>query len=262
MDKLIEILSTSGLNLLCGIAELIIGFVAVHWIMKLVEKSKGYAKLDPTLKSFVHNVIRLILSAIVVLTAVGIMGIPMTSVVTLLASAGVAVSLAVQGALSNLVGGLMLLFLKPIKAGEYIKTGDIEGTVQSIGTFYTELIMPDNRFISVPNSSLTNTAIINYTRQGTRRLDMTYSISYKADMQQVFDTLMSLIKGRDDVLPDPVPVVHITSMGESSVSYTLRLWCKGTDYWNLLFYLNEQGKTALQENGIEIPYPQLDVHIK
>ena len=173
MEKLIEILSTSGLRLLGGIAELVLGFVAVHYIMKLVEKSKGFAKLEPTLKSFVHNTIRLILSCIVILTAVGIMGVPMTSVVTLLASAGVAISLAVQGVLSNLVGGLMLLFLKPIKAGEYVKVGDIEGTVRSIGTFYTEMVMPDNRFISVPNSNLTNTAIINFTRQGTRRLDVT-----------------------------------------------------------------------------------------
>ncbi len=262
MEKLMEILSTSGLRLLGGVAELVLGFVAVHYIMKLVEKSKGFAKLEPTLKSFVHNTIRLILSCIVILTAVGIMGVPMTSVVTLLASAGVAISLAVQGVLSNLVGGLMLLFLKPIKAGEYVKVGDIEGTIRSIGTFYTEMVMPDNRFISVPNSNLTNTAIINFTRQGTRRLDVTFAVSYKADMQQVFDTLMGLIKYRDDVLPDPEPVVHITAMNDSGVSYTVRLWCKSTDYWNLFFYLTEQGKRALEENGIEIPYPQLDVHIK
>lgn len=262
MEKLMDILSTSGLRLLGGIAVLVIGFVAVHYIMKMIDKSKGFAKLEQTLKSFVHNVIRMLLTCIIILTAVGIMGVPMTSVVTLLASAGVAISLAVQGALSNLVGGLMLLFLKPIKAGEYVKVGDIEGTIRSIGTFYTEMVMPDNRFISVPNSNLTNTAIINYSRQGTRRLDVTFAVSYKADMQQVFDILLGLIKGREEVLPDPAPVVHITAMNDSGVNYTVRLWCKNAEYWNLFFYLTEQGKRALEENGIEIPYPQLDVHIK
>lgn len=124
------------------------------------------------------------------------------------------------------------------------------------------MVMPDNRFISVPNSNLTNTAIINFTRQGTRRLDVTFAVSYKADMQQVFDVLMALIKDREEVLPDPAPVVHITAMNDNGVSYTVRLWCKNTEYWNMFFYLTEQGKLALEENGLEIPYPQLDVHIK
>lgn len=190
------------------------------------------------------------------------MGIPLTSIITLAASAGVAVSLAMQGALSNLVGGITLLILKPVKSGDFVKIGDLEGTVQSIGAFYTELTTPDNRHISMPNSSLTNTAIVNYTREGTRRLDVNFSVSYQSDMNQVFSVLEQLIRENSAILPDPAPVVHLSQMGDNGLTYFIRVWCKNEDYWPIHFFLMEEGKKALDRAGIEIPFPQVDVHMK
>ena len=262
MERVLQLLHEQGLRLLAGLAVLAVGFFLVHWIVKLVDRSRPLVKVEPTLKGFLDNLTRWLLYILVVLTAVGVMGIPLTSFVTLLASAGVAISLALQGALSNFVGGLLMLILKPFKAGDYVKVGDVEGTVRTVGVFYTELATPDNRHISLPNSSLTNTAIVNYSREGTRRLEVVYGVSYQADMDRVFAVLMEVARGASGALPDPAPEAHLTECADSALKITLRLWCKTADYWPLYFHLMEEGKRALDRAGIEIPYPQMDVHIK
>ncbi len=262
MENILRLLREQGLRLLAGLAVLGVGFFLAHWIVKLVDRSRPLVKVEPTLKGFLDNLTRWLLYILVVLTAVGVMGIPLTSFVTILASAGVAVSLALQGALGNFVGGLLMLILKPFKAGDYVKVGDAEGTVQTVGVFYTELTTPDNRHVSLPNSSLTNTAIVNYTREGTRRLDVAFGVSYGTDMDQVFQVLMDVVRRGQGVLGDPAPAVHLTECADSSLKFTVRLWCKTADYWDLYFYLMEEGKRALDRAGIEIPYPQVDVHIK
>ena len=189
------------------------------------------------------------------------MGVPLSSFVAILASAGVAVSLAMQGALSNIVGGAALLLLKQVKAGEYIKVGEVEGTVRTIGMFYTELVTADNRHVSMPNSSLTNTAIINYTREGTRRLDVPFSVSYGADIALVRSTLLG-VSAAEGVLSEPAPQVLLDECGDSAVRVLLRVWCRQEKYWELKFSLLESGKAALTGAGVEIPFPQMDVHIK
>ena len=257
-----DFLSTQGINLLRGILVLVVGFFLVHWALKLVSRNEKYIRMDPTLKGFLDNLMRIVLYIVVILTAVNVMGIPMTSVVALVASAGVAISMAVQGALSNLVGGLMLLLLKPIKVDEYIKVGDIEGTVKRIGAFYTELATPDNRYITMPNSLLTNTSIINNARLGTRRLDVFFSVSYRADIDHVKQVLTSVINRCEGILPDPEPAVKLTECGESALKFVIRVWTKGSDYWNANFFLLEEGKKALDAAGISIPYPQMDIHVK
>ena len=255
-------MKTQGIFLLRGILVLVVGFFIVHWVLKLVGRNQKYIRMDPTLKGFLDNALRLILYIIVILTAVNVMGIPLTSVVTLVASAGVAISLALQGALANLVGGVMLLLLKPIQVGEYIKAGDIEGTVKRIGTFYTELATPDNRFISLPNSTLTNTAIYNNARLGTRRLDVFFPVGYSADIDQVKEVLMEVVNRNSAILPDPAPAIKLTELSDSSLKFVVRVWTKGSDYWDVNFYLLEECKKALDRAGIGIPYPQLDVHLK
>ena len=255
-------LETQGIQLLRGILTLVIGLFLVHWIVKLINTSEKYVKIEPTLKGFLSNLVKLILYVVVILTTANVMGIPMTSIVTLIGTAGVAVSLAMQGALSNLVGGVTLLLLKPIRAEEYIKVGDFEGTVRSIGAFYTDLITPDNRHISIPNSTLTNTAIINVTREGKRRMDIPFAVSYDADMDRVKQVLADTAASNPAVLPDPAPPVLLNTMGESSLNYILRLWAKNDDYWNVYFDLTDRCKRALDAAGIRIPYPQMDVHMK
>ena len=199
---------------------------------------------------------------IVIMTAANTMGIPMTSIITLLGSAGVAISLAMQGALGNLIGGFILLLFKPISVGEYVRIGDNEGTVKAIGAFYTELITFDNRLVHLPNGTLTNTAITNFTRIGTRRLDLTFSVSYESNMDQVYEVLNGVIAEEKALLPDPAPEVHLIKCGDSSLDFTVRVWVQTADYWPVNFRMLDQGKRALDQAGISIPYPQVDVHMK
>ncbi len=262
MEQVKQIIETQGMRLFGGILALAIGFFIVHWIVKLMDRSPRLAKIEPTLRGFLKSLIKCVLYVVVILTAASIMGIPLTSFITLLASAGVAISLAMQGALGNFVGGLTILLLKQFRVGEYVKVGDVDGTVRNIGILYTELTTPDNRHISMPNSSLTNTAIINYSREGTRRMDVNFSVSYGADISHVRETLMSVVR-RCDTLSEPAaPVVLLSECADSSVQFTVRLWCKTADYWNIYYFLLEEGKRALDSAGIEIPFPQMDVHIR
>ena len=262
MDTIIKIAEEQGMKLLGGIIVIVVGFMLVRWVLKLLGRSERFTKIEPTIRGFLHNLIKVVLYIIVVLTAANVMGIPLTSFVTLLGAAGVAVSLAMQGALSNLVGGLTLLLLKPFVAGDYVKIGDTEGTVQIVGTFFTEFTTADNRHVSLPNSSLTNTAIVNYSREGTRRLDVTFGVSYDADIDHTVNTLREAVSMTGGILDEPAPIIKLTECGDSSLSFMIRVWCKAEDYWDVNWGLIEHGKRLLDREKIEIPYPQMDVHMR
>ena len=199
---------------------------------------------------------------LVVLTAVNIMGIPMTSILTLVASGGVAIGMAMQGVVGNLIGGLILLILHPIRAGEYVKIGESEGTVKTVGVYYTELVTPENKHLSLPNGTLTNTPITNFSRLGTRRLDLTFSVDYSSDMDTVYRVLNELVANQDGILPDPAPQIVLFKCADSSLDFAVRVWVKTDDYWPLNFRLLDEGKRALDAAGISIPFPQMDVHVK
>jgi len=261
-ESIKEFLSTAGVNLLSGIGVLAVGLFLVHWVMKLLDRYDAKMKIEPTLKGFLKTLVRILLYVVVVMTAVSTMGIPLTSIVTLLASAGVAVSLAMQGVLTNLIGGFILLLFKPIRVGEYVRIGDNEGTVKTIGAFYTEMATFDNRHINLPNGSLTNTAIVNFSREGTRRLDLTFSVAYESDLDQVYEVLNRVVKEENALLPDPTPEVHLNECAASSLDFTVRVWVKTADYWPVKFRMVDGGKRALDKAGISIPYPQMDVHMK
>ena len=261
-DSIVNFLKTAGVDLLRGILVLVVGFFLVHWINKLLKRNKKLLTIEPTLRGFLLNLIRILLSVMVIITAVNIMGIPMTSVVTLLASGGVAVGLALQGAVGNLIGGLILLILRPIRAGEYVKIGDSEGTVKTVGAYYTELITPDNKHLSLPNGTLTNTPITNFSREGTRRLDLIFSVAYGSDMDTVYRVLNNLVTGEPDILPDPLPQIVLSKCADSSLDFAVRVWVKSENYWPVNFRLLDRGKRALDAAGISIPFPQMDVHVK
>ena len=261
-NRITDFLSIAGANLLSGLAVLAAGCFLAHWILKLLNRSNIFRKIDPTLRDFLKSMIRIVLYIVVVFTAANTMGIQMTSIVTLLASAGVAVSLALQGVLTNLLGGFILLLMKPIRVGEYVRIGDNEGTVKSIGIFYTQINTLDNRLISLPNGSLTNTAIINYSREKLRRVDFVFSVSYQSNMDQVYEVLMKAAKAQEGVLADPPPEVHLTECGNSSLDFSVWVWIEPKNYWPVRLGLTDSGKRALDRAGIQIPYPQVDVHMK
>ncbi len=265
MEDIIKLLKTSGVKLAAGLAVLIVGVIAVHFVTKAVRRrieQNEKLKMEPTVRSFLSNVARIALYLLVILTAIHIMGIPMTSVVALLASAGVAVSLAMQGALGNLVGGVMIVLLRPIAVGEYISAAGCEGTVQGIGVFYTDVVTFDGKHVSIPNSSLTNTPITNFTREGRRRAEVVFALSYDSPMDEVFRVLTELTDRTPGILKDPAPSVHLIACADSSMNYAVRVWAKNEDYWDVYFALMEDGKRALDAAGIQIPYPQMDVHVK
>ena len=262
IEKLKEFVTSAGANLLMGIIILVVGLFLVHWLVKFLKKSKAFNKLEPTLQSFFINAIKLVLIILVVLTAANVIGIPLTSIITIFASAGVAISLGMQGALGNLVGGLTLLILKPIKVGEYVRIGEYNGIVKSIGAFYTEIKTLDHSLISLPNSNLTNTAIVNYSREGISRIEAQFTVSYDSNIDQVREVLLEMARKGEKVLADPSPWVLITKCTETGIIVLVRAWAKAEDWGNVYYYMLEHGKRALDAAGIKVPYQQMDVHIK
>ncbi len=260
-DTLKTIITSAGANLLLGIVILVLGLFLTHWVVKWLSGSKLFQQLDPSLASFFRNLIKILLIALVVLTAANVLGVPLTSVITIFASAGVAVSLGMQGALGNLVGGVTLLILKPIKTGEFVKIGDYVGFVKNIGAFYTEIQTKDNTIISLPNSNLTNTAVINYTRGGNRRVEVSFLVAYSSDIDTVFNALKEMTKGSDLILQDPPPKVVFDKCRENGVEYEVRAWTEAKNFSKVRKYLTLAGKRALDAAGIKIPYQQMDVHI-
>ncbi|MBO7661912.1 MAG: mechanosensitive ion channel family protein [Clostridia bacterium] len=261
-DSIKAFLTNAGLDLLRGLVALVVGLFLVHWVMKLFERYEQKIRIEPTLRGFIKNLIRILLYVVVIMTAVNTMGLPMTSLVTLLGSVGVAISLAMQGVLGNLIGGFILLLFKPIRVGEYVKIGDNEGTVKALGAFYTELTTFDNRHVNLPNGSLTNTPIVNFTREGTRRLDLTFSVGYESDLDRVYEILNGVVAEEKALLPEPAPSVNLLRCADSSLDFSVRVWVKTEDYWPVNFRLVERGTRALDQAGINIPYPQMDIHMK
>ena len=261
-ESLKTFFTSAGVNLLMGIIILVVGFFIVHWLAKFLRKSKVFTKLDPSLQSFFLNAIKLVLIIIIVLSAANVIGIPLTSIITIFASAGVAISLGMQGALGNLVGGLTLLILKPIKTGEFVRIGEHVGFVKTIGIFYTEIKTKDATLINLPNSALTNTAIINYTREGNRRVEVSFLVSYKSDIDQVYAVLREIPSKSPLVLDDPPPKVVFDKCRESGMEFEVRAWTDAPNFSKVRKFMIDAGKRALDEAGIEIPYQQMDVHIK
>ena len=261
-ESITKFIMSAGINLLFGILIIVVGLFFTSWLVKILRKSKTISKFDPSLQSFIINTIKLILTVIIILTAANVIGIPLTSIITIFASAGVAISLGMQGALGNLVGGVILLILKPIKSGEFVKIGDHVGFVKAVGAFYTEIKTKDGTLISLPNSTLTNTAITNFTREGLRRVQVDFLVSYDSDIDTVFAVLKEMASKSNLIHSDPPPKVVLDECGSSGMVFEVRAWTEAQNFSKVKKYLILSGKRALDTAGISIPYQQLDVHIK
>ncbi len=250
-----------GLKIIFGLLVLFIGTKLAKWVVKLVSKGKAFGKLEVSVQSFLLSFIKIILYALVIASAAIIWGIPTTSFLTIFTSAGVAVGLALQGALSNFAGGLMILIFKPFKVGDFIENGAVMGNVKEITIIYTILYTVDNKVVTIPNGTLTNSNVINYTALPTRRVDIKFSAGYGDDIDKVKSVLMGVAEAHEKVLKDPAPFVRLTEQAASSLNYTFRVWCSGADYWDVYFDMMERVKKAFDENGICIPFKQVDVHL-
>lgn len=247
------------LALLC----LWLGLKVVKWVMKLLRRSFDKSKLDPTVASFLGSIINILLYVLVFITVVSIMGIQVTSFVTLLGTAGVTIGLALQGSLSNFAGGVLILILKPFAIGDYIRedTHDNEGTVVSIDIFYTRLLTYDGKMIVIPNGTLSNTSLTNLTKQEKRRLDFQIPVEYDVDLKKVKTVLNQVITQEAMVLADEPRNIVLDAFEDSSMTILVHVWVKTDDYWQAKWRLMEAFKSALDAENIVIPFNQLDVHM-
>ena len=261
-SSLTEKVTALGSKLLAALVVLAVGLLLIRWAKRWLDGSRGLSRIDQSARSFLRSVLHVLMYTVLFLTVAGILGIPLTSFVTILASASVAISLALQGALSNFVGGLIILLFHPFRVGDYIETANESGTVQSITVFYTILATPDNKQITIPNGSLTNESIVNYSAMDKRRVELTFSVDYASDMEQVKTILLTMAQEHPKVLQDPAPMARLSVQSSSSLDFVLRAWTAPDDYWDTYYDLNEGAKKRFDEAGISIPFPQMDVHMK
>ena len=249
-------------KLLAAVLVLVVGSFLIRFFMKHFLVGKRSEKLDSTVKSYVRTFVKAGLNVLMIVMVIGILGVPMASVVTVIAAAGAAIALALQGSLSNLASGIMLLIFHPFKIGQYIEADGQGGTVEEIGLFYTGLVTPDNKHVVIPNGTLTSSVITNYSVEKTRRVEVTCSVAYGTDVEKVKEVILALAASHDKVAKDPAPFLRMTEMADSSINFTLRVWCKNADFWGVKFDLTEGIYKELNRAGIEIPFPQVDVHVK
>lgn len=262
LDFLFEFSTTWGIKLLGAIIVFIIGRKCIKSAIKWMRTSPKLEKLDDSLRAFLASFSQFGLNLILIITVAMILGVPATSFITILASCGVAIGLALQGSLSNFAGGLMILLFKPFKVGDYIEASGESGTVVDISVVYTVLLTTDNKRITIPNGSLTNSVIKNYSAEEYRRVDLTFSADYSCDVEKVKNVIQDVVRSHPLTLNEPdVPFVRLSDHSDSALTYTVRVWTKNEDYWTLHFDIIERVKEAFDKNNIQIPYPQIDVHM-
>lgn len=261
-NYLIQLATTWGIKLLGAIIVLVVALKVIGWLKKFIKNSPKLDRVEPGVRSFLGSFVSIALYIMLVIVIAGMIGIPATSFITILASCGVAIGLALQGSLSNFAGGLMILIFKPFKVGDYVEVCGESGTVAEISVVYTVLLTVDNKRITIPNGTLTNSVIENYSAENLRRVDLTVNTAYSCDIEQVKAVVTKLAEDHPLALAEPAPQVRVTNHSESSLTYTVRVWCKTADYWDVYFDMTEGIKKAFDANGIQIPYPQMDVHVK
>lgn len=261
LNSIIPFVTSVAGKIIGAILALVIGKIVVKSLMKMLKKSKFISKTETTVSHFIINFANIILNVMMVIIIIGILGVPMASVITVIASAGVAVGLALQGSLSNLAGGIMILLFKPFKIGNFVEVAGSSGTVDDIGIFYTVIKTPDNKEITIPNGTVMASTITNYSVHETRRLDFTFSVAYGTDIDKVKVILLEEAGKNTMVLKDPAPFARLSVQNSSSLDFVLRVWVNSGDYWTVNFDLLEAVNNRFIKENIEIPFNQLDVHL-
>ena len=258
-DKIINFLP----SLIAAILLLVVGFWIIKFINKLVKRFFEKKDYDLTLEKFTADLINWSLKILLFVLVITQLGVESASLVAVIGAAGLAVGLALQGSLSNFAGGVLILLLRPFKVGDWISAQGVDGSVKEISIFNTRLITFGNQEAVIPNGKLSNDNIINYSSQGIRRNAQTWGIAYDSDIKLAKDILLKLVNEQETVLhdPHPEPMIVVTELADSSVNLSLRFWATNDDYWNLHWFVLEEGKRRLEEQGIVIPFPQRDVHV-
>lgn len=250
-----------AVNLTAALITLIIGWIFARLVTNGFARVMRVRHIDPTITDFISNMLKYAILAFVVIAALSRIGVQTASFVAVIGAAGLAVGLALQGSLSNFAAGVLIIMFRPIRAGEYVEIAGVGGTVQSVQIFSTILTSADNKMIIVPNGSILNGTIVNYSRMPERRVDMTFGISYDSDLKRAKDILIELIQADPRVLKDRDATVSVAALADSSVNLVARAWVNNSDYWGVFYDLQEKVKLAFDEAGIDIPYPQMALHM-
>lgn len=249
-------------TVIIALVILIIGILISKLIAKIVGKAVSKSNVNGAAKSFLVSLIKIILYIAVIIMALSVLNVPMSSIITILGAAGLAISLALQSCLSNLSGGFIILFTKPFTTGDIIELDDSVGTVRDIGIFYTKIVTFDNKTVFIPNGKVTDAKIVNYTETPTRRIDLTFDISYSTDFGKARDVILEIISNEKLILKTPEPIVRMSAHNSSSISIDVLVWVNNADYLTERYNMTEAVKAAFDENGIVIPFLQLDIHVK
>lgn len=248
-------------TIILAVVVLILGMIICKLVLKVLGKGLDRTKLDLTVNNFVKQCCKIVLYVLLLTIVLSVLGIPATSIVTVIGTAGVAIGLALQSSLSNVAGGIMLLINKPFKIGDYILVSGVSGVVKQITILYTRLDSDSNQAIFIPNGQVSGAVVTNNNTNGTRRVDMKFSISYSDDYQKAREVILQVLSRNDKILTDPAPTVRMLEHAASSVNIVVRPWCKAADYWEVFFSVTEEVRAAFIESGISIPFDQLDVHV-
>ena len=254
---------THGLRIAVALIILFVSFRLVNLISRVaLRRSEKKNKVDKTVSRTVIYVVRVVVKVLIGVALVAYVGIDTSGLAALLAAGGVTIGLAVNGALGNIAGGVLIIVTRPFRLDDFIEVAGYSGTVEDIRLVSTRLRTPDNKVVVVPNGTASSAVVVNYSVKDTRRIDLTFPIGYEEDRPRAQKVLLDVCKKKKTVLKDPAPMVRVMSNGASGVELIVRVWVRSVDYWPTYFDLIENGKTALDEAGIKIPYPQMDVHIK
>ena len=257
-----EYLVSFALKLVAAAAVLLVGLKLVKLLSKKISGGKAVAKLDSNVGSLVVSSLKLVLNALIIIIAVEILGVPSATIIAAIGSCGLAIGLALQGGLSNIAGGVMILVFKPFHIGDYITTPVGEGTVEEIGLFYTRLVTVDSRSVNIPNSVLSSSTVTNLSCKPIRGIDIDVDVSYSTDIEKAKGVLLKCAEDCPEVLAEPAPKSFVSAHKDSSVCLTLRVCVESANYWNARFELLQTTVEKIRAAGIEIPFPQVDVHMK
>lgn len=261
VDSLFEQGTELGMTLIKALLVFIVGKLLINLINKLVQKILLKRNIDPSVKTFVGSLVNVILMILLIVSVVGALGIQTTSFAALLASAGVAIGMALSGNLSNFAGGLIILLFRPYKVGDYIEAQGVQGTVKAVQIFHTVLVTADNKVIYIPNGSLSGGVVTNYSRMESRRVDLTFGVEYDTDFKKVKSVIEDMISSDTRVLKEPSsPQIFLSQLADSSVNISVRIWVKTSDYWDVYFDMNRKVYERFNKEGIGFPFPQLTVH--
>lgn len=262
MEKMIDAYVVPwSINIALAIVVFVVGRLIAKGLVKILERLLIRAEVDNMLVEFIGSISSAVLLLIVIIASLDMLGVNTTSLIAMLGAAGLAVGLALQGSLQSFAAGVLLIIFRPFKIGDAVEAGGTFGIVEKITIFNTVVLSPDNREITVPNSSIYGGTITNFSARDMRRIDMVFGIGYGDDIKKAKDIMMQIMNTDERVLKDPAPLVAVSELGDSSVNFVLRPWVKREDYWDVNFVLTEKIKLAFDSNGISIPFPQMDVHM-